>query len=464
MLLKRIYDEDLAQAGYLIGCQATGEAIVVDPRRDVQIYLSEAEAQGMTIRAVTETHIHADYLSGSRELAAATGAPLYLSDEGGEAWQYRFPHQGLRHGDTIRIGKLTLEARHTPGHTPEHLSFLLTDGAATDQPGFYLTGDFVFVGDLGRPDLLDESGIGVDTREPMARDLFRSLQGEFWALPDFVQVWPGHGAGSACGKSLGAVASSTVGYEKLVSWWAPFVACGDEDGFVAALLEGQSDAPVYFGRMKRANRAGPPLLGERGTPGRLEPSHLAGGDRLLLVDTRPRDVYEQDAVKGALHLPAGKTFVTYASYVIDPEDEREIVLLAHDEAEAASLRDRLAYVGIDKVVGFVTDFAGLERTPVRTVAPDALGELDAPFILDIRTKSEYEAGHLPGARRIHAGRVLWELSDLPRDRPLVTHCQGGARNTVVSSALRAAGFDNVVELEGSYLGWQRAQKGRGVSA
>lgn len=203
MLLKRIYDEDLAQAGYLIGCQATGEAIVVDLRRDVQIYLSEAEAQGMTIRAVTETHIHADYLSGSRELAAATGAPLYLSDEGGEEWQYRFPHQGLRHGDTIRIGKLTLEAGHTPGHTPEHLSFLLTDGAATDQPGFYMTGDFVFVGDLGRPDLLDESGIGVDTREPMARDLFRSLRGEFLALPEFVQVWSGHGAGSACGKSSG---------------------------------------------------------------------------------------------------------------------------------------------------------------------------------------------------------------------------------------------------------------------
>jgi hydroxyacylglutathione hydrolase len=188
---------------------------------------------------------------------------------------------------------------------------------------------------------------------------------------------------------------------------------------VKALLEGQPDAPVYFSRMKRMNRAGPPLLGDRGTPKRLDPDRLGGvGDSLILIDTRARDAYERDAVKGALHLPAGKTFVTYASYVIDPEkDKCDIVLLARDEAQAASLRDRLSYVGIDNVAGFVTDFGNLERVQVNTVAPDALSELDDPFILDIRTKGEYEAGHLPKAQRIHAGRVMWDLGELPRIAP-----------------------------------------------
>lgn len=461
MLFKRIYDDDLAQASYFIGCQQTGEAVVVDPRRDVQVYLDEARAQKMTIKAVTETHIHADYLSGSRELAEATGAALYLSDEGGDDWQYGFAHEGLRHGDTIKIGNLALEARHTPGHTPEHLSFLLTDGASTDRPGFYLTGDFVFVGDLGRPDLLDESGSGVDTREPMARELFGSLQNAFVTLPDYVQVWPGHGAGSACGKALGAVSSSTVGYEKLVAWWTTYVERGDEDGFVAALLEGQPDAPAYFGRMKRENRAGPALLGEREVLPQLEASELAPrlGSELLLIDTRPRATYEKDAVVGAIHLPAGKTFATYASYVIDPEtDDRDIVLLATDASEAGILRDKLAFVGIEKVVGFISDVRGLTPLHVGTVSPQALRELKNPYVLDVRTESEYDAGHLPDAHRIHAGQVLWNLAELPKNRPLVTHCQSGARNTAVSSALRAAGFDNVLELEGSYLGWKEAQR------
>lgn len=217
MLFKRIYDEDLAQASYLIGCQSNGTAVVVDPRRDVQVYVDEAERSNMKIVAVTETHIHADYLSGARELAHATGATLYLSDEGGEDWQYRFEHEGLVDGSEIKLGNITLTVVHTPGHTPEHLSFLVRDGAATAEPGYILTGDFVFVGDLGRPDLLDETAGGGDTRLPMAKQLFRSLKEKFATLPDFVQVWPGHGAGSACGKSLGAVDSSTVGYEKLVS-------------------------------------------------------------------------------------------------------------------------------------------------------------------------------------------------------------------------------------------------------
>lgn len=263
MFFKQFYDTDLAQGSYMIGCQATGEAAVIDPRRDIEVYLAEAAAKGLRITAVSETHIHADYLSGSRELVAATGARLYLSDEGGPDWLYPFAHEPLNHGATFEVGNIGFKAVHTPGHTPEHMMFLVTDRPRGHQPVLALTGDFVFVGDLGRPDLLDEAAGYENTRFEGARRLFGSLKQHFVTLPGHVQVWPGHGAGSACGKALGAVASSTVGYEKLTAWWAGYVANDDEEGFVAELLEGQPDAPSYFGRMKRHNRQGPALRGRR---------------------------------------------------------------------------------------------------------------------------------------------------------------------------------------------------------
>ncbi|MDN5608521.1 MAG: MBL fold metallo-hydrolase, partial [Brevibacterium sp.] len=224
MLLERIYDEDLSQASYFIGCQQTNEAIVIDPRRDVSVYLDLARSKGMRIMHVTETHIHADYLSGTRELAEATDATIWVSGEGGQDWQYGFAGQRLYDGDTITVGNLTLAADHTPGHTPEHLSFRLTDGAAADKPGYFFTGDFVFVGDLGRPDLLDEAAGGVDTRFEGAKQLFRSLRDKLLALPDYVQIFPAHGSGSACGKALGAVPTTTVGYERNFSWWGRHLA------------------------------------------------------------------------------------------------------------------------------------------------------------------------------------------------------------------------------------------------
>jgi hydroxyacylglutathione hydrolase len=466
MLFKRIYDEDLAQASYFIGCQASGTAIVVDPRRDIQVYLDEAKRNAMTIAAVTETHIHADYLSGARELAAATGATLYLSDEGGDDWQYRFEHEGLRDKSDIKVGNITLKAVHTPGHTPEHLSFLVTDGAASDKPGYILTGDFVFVGDIGRPDLLDEAAGGENTRLPMAKTLFRSLKEKFLTLPEYVQVWPGHGAGSACGKALGAVASSTVGYEKLTAWWVPYLLRDDEEGFVAALLEGQPDAPLYFGRMKRQNRAGPALLGQRPPLTRLEGEALQKrlAEGATLIDTRPRQVYAVDAVPGSLHVPAGTSFVTWASWIINPERQRgELVLLAESEAQANALRDQLARVGIDNVTSYATTLAGLATEPVDRVAPKELEQLKGAFILDVRTKNEYDAGHIASATQLHGGRIVWHLDKLPKDRPIITYCQSGARSAVVASALRAAGFGDIRELEGGYEAWKRAQ-GAGIYA
>jgi hydroxyacylglutathione hydrolase len=459
MLFQRIYDEDLAQSSYLIGCQATGDAVVVDPRRDVDTFIASAAHHGLRISAVTETHIHADYQSGSRELAARTGAILYLSDEGDEDWKYGFEGVELYHGSVVDVGNVRLRAVHTPGHTPEHLSFLVTDHATSDAPGFFLTGDFVFVGDVGRPDLLDEAAGFTDTRFDGARRLFASLRDHVLTLPDYVQVWPGHGAGSACGKALGAVPATTVGYERVTSWWAPLVEAGDEAGFVESLLEGQPDAPLYFARMKRTNRAGPALLGERPPLQYFTPQELAGrvNRDLILLDTRDAERHRAAHVPGALFVPEGNKFATYASFAIDPDaDPRPIVVLAGDEAQARWQRERLSWTGIDHVIGFVTDVSALTAGPLATVPPEALDELEQPLLLDVRNATEYRAGHVPGALQLDVSRVAYRSEQIPRGRPVVVHCQSGARSPVAAAVLRAQGWRDVRELEGSFDAWVAA--------
>ena len=456
MLLERFYDEDLAQASYVIGCQARNEAIVVDPRRDIQPYLDLAERQGMKIVAVTETHIHADYLSGTRELAAATGAQIYVSGEGGEDWQYGFDGTRLYNGEEISLGNITVKALHTPGHTPEHLSFLVTDGAFAEGPGYLLSGDFVFSGDLGRPDLLDEAAGGVDTRFGGARQLFRSLQEQFLTLPDHVQVHPAHGSGSACGKALGALPSTTVGYERLYAWWAPYLATGDEEGFVAELLDGQPDAHAYFGRMKRQNRSGPAVLGDRAALQEVPPDRLLAdveAGRATIVDTRPVDEILTGTVVGALSIPDPEKAATYGGWAYDPEkDDRPLVLLAPDQASAQRIWDHLVRVGVDDVRGYVTTLDGLPTYVPATIGPAELKDVEHALLLDVRNRTEYSAGSIPGAEQLSAGKVLWHQDRLPREGTIVTFCQSGKRNAVASAALRRAGFD-VVELKGSYQAW-----------
>jgi hydroxyacylglutathione hydrolase len=453
MFFKQIYDNDLAQASYLIGCQANGSAIVIDPRRDIQTYLETAASEGLTITAVSETHVHADYLSGARELANATGATLYLSDEGGPEWQYGFDHTGLRNGSQIRLGNLTITAVHTPGHTPEHLSFLITDGASANEPGFFLTGDFVFVGDIGRPDLIDETAGGTDTRFVGAKQLFSSLKEKFLTLPDYVQVWPGHGAGSACGKALGAVASSTVGYERRFAWWATYLEHNDEAGFTQALLEGQPDAPTYFARMKHQNKTGPDLLGKRESLAHLTPADLKHTleNGAILIDTRAREAFQTASPPGSIHLPNSKNFATWAGWLLQPE--REYVLLAENLEMAKYLRDQLARVGIDQIVGFTITLDGLKLESKAPITLEQFHALKNPVVLDVRTTSEYAAGHLPNATHIHAGRLLANLEGIPRDRPVVVHCQSGARSAAAVSVLRANGFENMLDLGGSYEAW-----------
>ncbi|GAA5513921.1 thiosulfate sulfurtransferase GlpE [Deinococcus carri] len=455
MYFKRIYDPDLAQASYLIGCQQNGTALAVDPVRDVQRYLDLADQEGLRIVAVTETHIHADYLSGSRELAGRTGATLYLSAEGGPDWQYAFPHVGLRDGQDIRLGNVTVRAVHTPGHTPEHLSFLVTDGARAEQPVLFLTGDFVFVGDLGRPDLLDEAAGGQDTRFGGARQLFTSLRAKFLTLPDYVQVWPGHGSGSACGKALGAVESTTVGYERRFAWWADAARDDDVEAFTRELLEGQPDAPLYYGRMKRENRVGPALLGDVQALAPLSHHELKNAlhHGVRLLDTRPREVFQAGAVPGSLHLPAGRTFETWAGWLLDPD--KTYVLFARSPEQAEDLRRRLWMTGIDRVAGYVGDFGGLKLEPQAATPLAELGDLRQAFVLDVRARREYEAGHIEGATQLHAGRLLQNLGRIPRDRPVVVHCQGGARSAAAVSVLRAEGFDNIIDLDGGYAAYAR---------
>ena len=464
MLLERIYDPDLSQTSYLIGCQAENVALVVDPRRDIQVYLDLAAQHGMTIAAVAETHIHADFLSGARELSTATGAPTYVSGEGGEDWQYGFEAERLVDGDTITLGNITATARHTPGHTPEHLSYLITDGAFAQEPGYILSGDFVFSGDLGRPDLLDEDAGMQDTRFEGAKQLFTSLKNAFLTLPDHVQVFPGHGAGSACGKAIGALPSTTVGYERKFAWWAKHLAADDEQGFIDQLLDGQPDAHAYFARMKRQNKDGPALLGERRAPRLLTADELSRGledQTLALVDTRPVDQVHAGTVPGALSIPSLGQAATHIAWAFDPEsDEADLVVLADDAQTAAVYGDHFVRVGVDTLIGYVSSLEGLPTSVPQLVSPAGLARLRAEepdaLLLDVRNRSEHAAGTVPGAEQLSAGKVLFHQDELPtgQGRRVISFCQTGMRNSVAAAALRRAGHD-VVELDGSYSAWAR---------
>lgn len=466
MLLERIYDEDLAQASYVIGCQAKGEAIVVDARRDTDVYLDIAAKNGMSITAVVETHIHADFLSGTRQLSARTQAPIFISDEGGPDWLYgpefddgpAGPAVRMKHGHRITLGNITIDAVHTPGHTPEHMSFLITDNAQASEPGFMLTGDFVFVGDVGRPDLLDEAAGGVDTRFEGARHLFASLRDHFLTRPDYVQVLPAHGSGSACGKALGAIPTSTVGYERRFSWWGTYLTNDDETGFISELLSGQPDAHAYFGRMKRQNRAGPTVIGDNPELVEYTAEELKAAlaeDSVIFVDTRRHGEVHTGTVKRSLNIPGIAKVATYGAWVYDPEIEnRPLVLFAASSGEAQTLRNHLIRVGIDNTHGFITSLDGLELEEPLLVQPRELDDFERVTLLDVRNRTEYSQGHLPGAEQLSGGRVLWFQNQLPTkgSGTIVTYCQSGVRNSVVASALRREGYD-IAELDGSYLAW-----------
>lgn len=466
MLFKRFYDETLAQASYLIGCGATGEAIVVDPNRLVDQYVAGAEAEGLRITAVTETHIHADYLSGSRELAARTGAGMYLSACGTPDWQYAFAADPgvtlLRDGNEIRIGNITIRAVHTPGHTPEHLIFLVTDGAVALEPMGACTGDFLFVGDVGRPDLLEKAAHVAGASDGAARDLWRSL-GLLHSLPDHLQVWPGHGAGSACGKGLSAVPQSTLGYERRYNW---AFGAADEEEFVAMVLAGQPEPPRYFGVMKRLNREGPALLGSLPNPQRIAESRLGEllATRAVVVDIRSAASFAAAHVPGTLSIPINKSFTTWAGSLL-PYD-RDLYLLMGDTSPGsveAAVRD-LVLIGLDRVAGYLgTEALGLwvaEGGQLDTVPQVSVRELAArpggPVVIDVRGRSEWDAGHLAGALHIPLPDLEARIAEVPTDREVVLQCQGGGRSAIGASLLKAQGHARVANLTGGYGAWVAA--------
>ena len=306
MFFKLFYDNDLAQASYLIGCQRSGNAIVVDPNMDIDTYVHAAEREKMRIAHVTETHIHADFASGSRSLAQATGATLHVSDEGGTEWRYAFLHDdgvnALHHGDRVSVGQVHLDVIHTPGHTPEHLTFLVTDSARSDVPLGALTGDFIFVGDVGRPDLLERAAGQAGTMHAAAATLYRSIQ-RFKAQPDHLQIWPGQGAGSACGKALSAMTQSTLGYERVANW---ALGSESEEAFVERVLEGQPTAPPYFGAMKLRNRDGetphPVRLPRNLSPEQLR-DVLQSDDSIFVLDVRNLNEWQDGHLDRATLIP-----------------------------------------------------------------------------------------------------------------------------------------------------------------
>jgi hydroxyacylglutathione hydrolase len=468
MLLKRFYDSKLSQASYLVGCDTSGEALVVDPGRDIDPYLRAADEEGLRIAHVTETHIHADFVSGARELAHRTGARLYLSAMGRDDWQYQYAAEAqatlLKDESRFRVGAIEVRAVHVPGHTPEHLMFLVTDTASATEPMGAFTGDFLFVGDVGRPDLLERAAQMRGTMEEGARQLFRSLE-RIRSLPDYLQIWPGHGAGSACGKALGAVPQSTLGYEKRFNW---AFGIDDEAAFVRTVLAGQPDPPRYFAEMKRINRVGPRFLGGIRQPARLAVANLTEAleQGAPVVDTRQAAEFAHGAVPGTINITANRAFTTWAGWIL-PYD-RDFYLIVDDRR--AQMVDELvrdlAGIGLDRIAGYfggeVVDGWGASKGQLQTIpslTPADVAEQvrsNDKVILDVRGEGEYRAGHIRGSLNLPLGELEQRIGEIPRDRQVIVHCQTGARGAIAASLLRARGFPDVRQFPGGFAAWRAA--------
>lgn len=459
MLLRYFYDDRLAQASYLVGCAKTGEALVVDPMRDIAPYLAAAEKEGLRITHVTETHIHADFVSGSRELAAATGATIYLSDMGDANWKYQYAHQPnavlVYDGDSWMVGNIKVEVLHTPGHTPEHISFMITDTAGANKPMGVFTGDFLFVGDVGRPDLLEAAAGLMGTAVPGAHRQFATVQ-RFKNMPDYLQIWPAHGAGSACGKALGAIPSSTLGYEKLFN---PAFQIDDEEAFVKWLLADQPEAPRYFAQMKKVNKEGPALLAELPVMKQLDRQAIddlvASG--AFVADLRSRADYVAGYIPGTVSIPERKDFNTYVGWFVD--FSKPFYFITPSEAAVPSVVNALRSIGVDQIGGYALPTAvrgQLDQLPEWSAAElaDRLPK-NGMVVIDVRNKTEYNTEHIKGARHIHVGSLLKRIDEIPRDHTVVTNCASGYRSQVAASLLRSRGFDKVINLRDGVDLWSK---------
>lgn len=447
MYFKSFFDKQLAQMAYLVGCQQTGEAIIIDPLRDIEAYIKTAESEGLTITKAAETHIHADFASGLRDVNRKLGAKLYVSDMGDDDWKYQnMPDHTvyLKEGDTIEIGNIILDVMYTPGHTPESLSFLLTDkGGGSSIPMGIFSGDFLFVGDVGRPDLLETAAKMEGTTDSGAKDMFDSVQ-KAKNLPDHLQVWPGHGAGSACGKSLGAVPMSTLGYEKENNWAFQYT---DEEEFKKELVEDQPEPPNYFAEMKKINKADIPLATDtRAYP--VAEKELTD----LTIDLRPKEVYQSEHKHGTLNIPMNENFLSYAGWFLDYENELTFIGSKEDADKAAR---QLQLIGYDKVKGYISPDDLDKETVSLTIEADEFMTLykqknQELNILDVRNKSEWEENHLDGAKRVLFGDLLNEDIPFDKNEPVFVHCQSGVRSGIALGALEKRGFTHVVNIKGGF--------------
>src|SRR5215210_6836801 len=464
MFFKRIYDDNLAQASYMIACDKTREAIIVDPNLDVGLYTRAAGAQRLRITHVTETHVHADFVSGAHALAEAAGARLHLSAEGDREWGYTTSAMKkanpLRDGAEFLVGRVRIRASHTPGHTPEHLVFFVSDLERGEDPVGALTGDFVFVGDVGRPDLLERAGGATGSMTKSAAQLFRSVR-KFSAQPDHLQIWPGHGAGSACGKSLGSMPQTTLGYEKLFNW--AFAEMSEQE-FVAMVLDNQPVPPRYFAVMKRVNRTAQAPK-SRALPEQLALAELddALRKKALIIDTRAAEKFAAGHAPGTLNIPLGKSFLNWAGALAPDDRNFYLITEAESDAELKAIADDLAKIGLTRTAGFFHSnvlHQWITKTGTREEVPQ-LGSRQLHDIIsanqvqvvDVRAPDEWARGHVPGATHIPLAALPERFGELDPSLPIVLHCKGGGRSSIATSFLQAQGLSSVSNLAGGYEGW-----------
>jgi hydroxyacylglutathione hydrolase len=453
-MFQRFYDEGLAQSSFLLACPRTREAVIIDPRRDVDIYVETARAHNVRILYAFETHVHADFACGSRELAAIGARTI-----SGPGSDLRYAHHQVAHGERLRVGDLSIEFMHTPGHTPEHLSILTSQ---PDQPVRLFTGDTLFVGAVGRPDLLGEE----QTRR-LAGDLYDSLFKKILVLDERIEVHPGHGAGSLCGAGIGNDPFTTIGQEKRFN---PMLQHATKEAFVAAVLADLPDTPPYFPRMKKLNQEGPPLLGlvnrYRG-PAPISAGSAASAIRggALLIDLRGASAFGSAHPLGALNLAFGQKVGYWAGYVL-PADAR-VVLLAASQEEATEAARQLLRIGVSRIDGFINGgfeawhdaglpTASMALTNVQDLHA-AIGSGSPPLVVDVRTTREWTGGHIEGAVHIPLGDLARRASELPRDRAVATICEGGYRSSLAASVLARAGVDRLINVTGGMSAWRALQ-------
>ncbi|MBE2270794.1 MAG: MBL fold metallo-hydrolase [Anaerolinea sp.] len=456
MYLEQYFIEGLGCASYLVGCEGAGVAAVIDPDRDVQKYLDTAAARGMTITHIIETHLHADHVSGNTDLADRTGATIYVH----EAANAQFEHQTVKGGDVLTLGNVELRVRFTPGHTPESISLQVVDKTRADEPWMVLTGDTLFVGDAGRPDL-----VGIEAARGLAEQMHGTLHDEYLTLEDGVMVLPGHGAGSLCGKSIGSVLSSTIGFERKHN---PALQIHERDAYVEFAVNGLPEQPGNHKRIKQINRQGARPLGEvKPKPLGVQESVMHFRQGAALLDLRPKADYKAKHIPGAVHLEADDQLSNRIGFVLPPDVP--LVLMLADPADYRRVVYSLARVGYDQIAGYLADSLlswealGLPTTAgdVRDIDPLELNELlehgngSRPIVIDVRESWEFSSGHVPGARLIPLGQFARHVAELDPAQPVAVICASGSRSQSAAALLGQKGFETVYNILGGTMGWMQ---------